>query len=526
MFDTPFTYSLQHGTLQLKAFWFHAKASGITDEWFKAAIESLPRHVWQSALAQASQSVPTLDAPPPANVPQGQTPIGLDVSGGSGPPLTAIPVVQITPTTQQATKPNVSTEGNTTYSAPKQSSESYATQVQYYAEQATKSALSGEVASISASSPGNIALAQTMLSTPKRDVPQAQPNVRTPRDANKSTLARDILHALGKTAQTTSREMGGEPAGKVSHHKSDRRLPEVVPPQPISRPVSSKPPAVSLETGLVDANSLVISSENPGAQDGPQHAASPRQPIAKPVLKEGQAAVIEGPIMIDLTLEDSDESIDGKRQEPTFLMRTSASAATSSQPASATNTTSHTPLLENLSLEELPTDDAGDSNNADVHLHSPPLGLVAEEKMESELLYPPPDSMEPALSSFEPLPSEANEHPLDDQLPLFLPSPPASPAPTEPPATEPETTNDEGESRSSLKRRSVDADKMEIDTGMATPPRVRKRRKQQVYVLVPPAPLYVQKAKMKERAMAEGIDLGGVGQEEERMKAFLASIDV
>lgn len=481
-------------------------------------------------MAQANQSGPTLDTQPPASAPQQQVTIpGPNVPVVSAPPpVTATPLTQIAPATQQPTQPSISIEESTTHSAPRQNSELYATQLQYYAAQATKSALFAQVPSTSKSPPGNITPTQTTFATPQRDVTQVQANVRTPKDANKSTLARDILRALGKTVEKPRLETGGEPVDKIDNHEGNQ-LPVVTPSQPISRPASTKPPAVPLATSSVDANSLSIPSAKSNVQDEPQQCtAPPSHLIAKSILGEehGQAAVIEGPIMIDLTLEDSDESIDGKRQEPTFLMRTSASAATSSQPASATNTTSHTPLLENLSLEELPTDDAGDSNNADVHLHSPPLGLVAEEKMESELLYPPPDSMEPALSSFEPLPSEANEHPLDDQLPLFLPSPPASPAPTEPPATEPETTNDEGESRSSLKRRSVDADKMEIDTGMATPPRVRKRRKQQVYVLVPPAPLYVQKAKMKERAMAEGIDLGGVGQEEERMKAFLASIDV
>lgn len=523
--DAFLTSFLQRGGLQLKAFWFQAKASGISDEWFRAAINSLPRNVWESIVAQVNQSGPTLDTPPSANVPQQQTPT---IPGPNVP--TATPFVQTTPATQQAAKPSTSTDRRITLSAPGQTSGPYTVQLQYYAEHATKSALTAQAASIRTPPPGNIAPPQKTVATPKQDVPQVQADVRTPKDANKSTLARDILRSLGKMVPK-AQEMGGEPTDKVNNHEGDQ-LPEVNTSQPDAHVVSPKPLAVLPATSFVCANSALEPPAKPNAQDEPQHVASQNSSTAKSVLKEecGQATVIEGPIMIDLTLDDSDDSVDGKGQEPERTFPIQTSAVTSSQPVSPTNTTNHIPLLENLSLEEPRVDIAADGDNADVRMYSPPLSLATEENMESELLYPPLGGAQPVLPSFEPLPREASEHPLDGQLPLFLPSPPVSPTHTEPPGSDLEMINDEGKGKPSLKRRSVDVDEMEIDTELATPPRVRKRPKQQVYVLVPPAPLYVKKAikKTKERVIGKDIDpdLEGVGEDEECMRAFLASADL
>lgn len=512
----------------MKAFWFQAKASGIADEWLQVAIKSIPRNVWQSVAAQADQSGPGPDVPPQTNVPQRQVTISSPNVPvvNTPPPITATPVVQIAPATQQAIKPSISTEESIT-SAPRQTSESYAAQLQYYAAQAMKPVLTTQVASVSKSLSGNTTSTQTMVATPERDVPEVQANAMTPKDANKSTLARDILRALGKILENPLQEVGGEPVDHQINKHEGYQPPEVAP-SPLTSYPAAKPPAVPLTANSVDVDSLSTSSAKPNVRDEPQRAAPQPQSVAKAVSKEehGRPAVAEGPIMIDLTSEDSDESIDGKGQEPAFLMRSSASAAVPSQPVSPTNTTKHTPLFENLSLEEPPIDVAEISANADVRMYSPPLSLPVEENMDSEPSYPPGNA-EPVLPSFGPSPSEPNEHPLDGQLPLFLPSPPVSPAPTGPPATDPELITDEGKSRPSLKRCSVEVDKAEVDTKMVTPPCVRKRRKQ-VYVLIPPAPLYVKKAKMKERAMAEGVesDLEGVGQDEERMRAFLASVDL
>jgi hypothetical protein len=529
-----FQIAVQRGGLRLKAFWFQAKASGISDEWFRAAISSLPRNVWESIMAQVNQSGPTLDTPPSTNVPQQQTPAipGPNVPVVSArPPPTATPLVQTTPATQQAAKPSSSTEGMITLAAPRQTSGPYTVQLQYYAEHATKSALTAQAASVPTAPPGNIVPTQKTVGTPKRDV-QAQADVRTPKDANKSTLARDILRSLGKIVPK-GREMGSEPTDKANNHEGDQ-LHVANTSQPGAHVVSPKLLAAPPATSFVCAKSNFTPepSAKPNAQSEPQHLASPIPSTAKSVLKEEcrQAAVIEGPIMIDLTLEDSDDSVDGKVQkpEPTFPIRTSAVAPL--QPVSPTNTTNHTPLLENLSLEEPRLDIAADGDNADVRMYSPPLSLATEENMESELLYPPLGGAQPVSPSFEPLPREASEHPLDGQLPLFLPSPPVSPTHTEPPGMGLEMINDEGKGRPSLKRRSVDVDEMEIDTELATSPRVRKRQKQQVYVLVPPAPLYVKNAikKMKERVIGKDIDsdLEGVGEDEECMRAFLASADL
>ncbi|KAH0839777.1 hypothetical protein J3R83DRAFT_720 [Lanmaoa asiatica] len=509
MFIQLFQTAVRSGTLEMKAFWFQAKASGISDEWLNAAINSLPRDVWQSAVARANQSRPTLHTPPSENAPHQQV---LTIPGpnvpviSAPPPLTATPLVQKCPATQQSTKPSTSIEGRDTHSAPGQTSGSYAAQLQYYAEQATNSALSAQMASSSTTPQSDITPTQTTVGTPKRDVPQAQAqaDVRTPRDANRSTLARDILRSLVRIVPKPHQEVRGKPTDKANNHEDDQ-LPEVTPSQPFPRVTSPKSSAVPPASSFVDASSPSVPSAKPIVQEELQHITSPSPLTA---LKHGQAAVIEGPIMIDLTLEDSDESVDGKGQDPTFPMQTSASAATSSQLVPPTNTINHTPLLESLSLEELPSDVAANGDNADVRMYSPSLPFTAKENMDSEVLCPPLGSTESVSPSFEQLPREASEHPLDGQLPLFLPSPPISPAPTEPPETDLEMTNDEGESRPSLKR-SSDVDEMEIDTGFVTPPHVRKRGKQQVYVLIPQAPLYVKKAikNMKERATGEGSHL-------------------
>ncbi|KAG6378575.1 hypothetical protein JVT61DRAFT_12840 [Boletus reticuloceps] len=518
-FTRLFQAAVQRGILPFKNFLLQAKASGISDEWLRAAIHSLPRNVWESIAAQLSQPGPTPDAQSSANVSQQQVSAIVDpsvpaVSIQSS--STATPFVQTTPATHQAANPDISAEERITPSAARQTSGSYATQLKYYAEQATKSALSAQAASISTTPPGNIPLGQEMVATPTRGVPQAQDNERTPKDANKSTLARDILRSLGKIVPKPFQEMGSESA--VNDHGGDQ-LPAVNFTQLVSHIASPKPPLVSPATSFARTNSPSIPSAKPNVQE---HVTTPGMSTTNSVLNEkyGQAAVIEGPIMIDLTLDDSDESVDGERQEPeaTFPIQTSATTATSSKLVSPTNTTNHTPLLENLSLEEPPVDVAPAGDNADVRMYSPVLSLAAEENMEPELSYPPPGSTEPVSPSFETLPHEASEHPLDGQLPLFLPSPPVSPAHTEPPETDFEMISDDGKIRPSLKRRSVGADGKETDTDVLAP-RIGKRRKQQVYVLVPPAPPYVKKAirKMRERAMGKDADSDseGVGEDEE-----------
>lgn len=508
---------------QLQNFWFYAKESGVCDEWFRIAVNSLPRNVWTAFLAQVNQSGPTLDTTPLANASQQQVPIlpnsNAPVAIAAPSPITT-PLGQMTSTTQRATESSISSEGD---SASRAYNGSYAPQLQYYAEQATKSAHLAQTLGISTSPEGNVIPAQITVTTPKRDaVSQITTNTRTPKDANKSTLARDVLHALGKIAQKPSQEMGGQPTNlEGSNHEGDK-LPEVSISQSISRPVAAKPAATLLEPVLVEANPPLISSANPDVHEVPQGGISPSQSIVKPVLKvePRQPFVDEGQIVIDLTVEDG--SVDGNEQEPNFLIQASTNAVTPLQAVSPINTTNHTPLLENLTLEEPTIPLAGDSDNADTRMRSP-LTISTEENTGLELMYPLPGTVKPVSQNFDPLPGDRNEDELDGHLPLFLPSPPASPAPTEPPVTDFE----EDETRP-LKRCSVDVDKMEIERETETPPRVRKRRKQQVYVLIPPAPLYVKKAKMKGRILAGGRDSGseGVGQDEERMRAFPVSVDL
>ena len=510
--------------MQLKAFLFQAKASGISDEWFRAAINSLPRDVWESVMAQDKQSGPTLDPSPPVNVSQQQVPTipGSNVPVVSAPIATSL--VQTTHATRQVAKPSTSTDGGITVPAPGQTPGSYAVQLQYYAEHATRSALSTQGANISATPLGNIPLTHEVVAAPTQDVLQAQVNARTPKDANKSTLARDILRSLGKIVPKPSQEMEGEPKDKANNHEGDQ-LPEVNPAQPICYTPSPKPPVVP-PASFINARSPSIPPAKPIVEAELQCVASPNPSMAKSVSKAEyrQAAIME-PIMIDLTLDDESVDEKGQEPEPTYQIQTSTNTAISPQPAFPTN---HTPLLENLSLEEPSVDVAVDGNNADVRMYSPPLSLATEENMESELLYPPLGRVELVSPNFEPLPRAASEHLLDGQLPLFLPSPPVSPAHTEPPETDLEMINDEDNSNPSLKRHSIDVDKMETDAELLVLPRVRKRRK--VYVLIPPAPLYVKKAikKMKERAMGKDIDLGSdrVGEDEECMRAFLASADL
>ncbi|KAG9317318.1 hypothetical protein JVU11DRAFT_1516 [Chiua virens] len=508
MFNKYFQNAVERGGAYLKSFWSQAKVAGIRDEWFMAAIATVPRNVWETVLAQINQSGPTSNTMPVANAPQQQlsTAVGTNAPAAPEPSSTTM---QAMPITQETGKSSSSAEAVTSHSGARQTSGPYAAQLQYYADQATRSILT-QAADIPTQLPVNVTPTRTALATPQRGLPQVHAHVRTPKDANQLTLARDILRSLGKTVPELCQVMGGEPVEKANDQGSGQ-LPEVAPTQSVTSTAFPKPPAIPLAISTDVASSPSIPVANPSIGEELQGVASPGPSGARPGMKE-ERGVINGPIMIDLTLDGSDISENGKAQETA----SGGVADAPSRPASPTNTTNHTPLLENLTLKEPPVDVTADADNVDVHMSSPPLSLLAEENIESELVYPPPGGVASVSPSFEPIPREASARPSDGHFPLFLPSPPVSPVHTEPPETDLEMIDD-GEGGPSRKRRSMDVDEIKADTGLVTLPRNRKRRKRQVYVLIPPAPLYVKKARTRGRALAVGMgsDLEGVGQDGE-----------
>jgi hypothetical protein len=146
---------------------------------------------------------------------------------------------------------------------------------------------------------------------------------------------------------------------------------------------------------------------------------------------------------------------------------------------------------------------------------------------------PPPPVSKPAGTS-SPTPNfrsqrEQNEDVADEVLPLFLPSPSASPAPLEhsPTPLLPDTDDDvvivdsmlRGDSPS--RRRSDSVILVSDGEGSLTPGRtVRRKKGQRAYVLVPPPSPGLKRAIKKKRKLEESETVSG-SEEEECTSLFL-----
>jgi hypothetical protein len=411
-----------------------------------------------------------------------------------------------------------------------------AAHMKFYADEATRMALAAQGVKIPTTQPGTTPPVPT---TPERDPSRTNVNPRTPLQADKKRLARDILRSLGRAVPKLDPNNAGQPMNEANKQRDENEKAavqsrsEAVPLEavPLKVPSVSSKPSTPAAISVPATSSSVLGT----APVSPAKLSVPKAELVPPKQSQPASVTAEAPITIDLTPDDSDESVDQQGPNPTFPIRTAA-AFVMSRPASPINITTHTPQLESLSLAETHVEAEIGTPDVDVRMESPPLapGGVVED-FEVELVYPAP-----GISGSSHAPSrEASEHASSSRLPLFLPSPPSSPVlshhslATEPPGSENDVIIIGGnETKPPLKRRSMDVDGMEDSAVSVSPPRVKKRRKQQVYVLAPPPPpavkKIIEKMKMRERAMAEETVSGSeIGEEdEERMRAFLAFADL
>jgi len=254
---------------------------------------------------------------------------------------------------------------------------------------------------------------------------------------------------------------------------------------------------------------------------------------AEPVLPEVQvAATIDGPMVIDLTLDEMDSERSDFAAPP--QERSHVFPRSPSGPQHGRRQSTPTPQFGSLSLEE---------QHVEPHAAMEDVRMATRSPSAAEFIPPVEDdgpAVEPveAQESFRvPSPME-EQHAANDRLPLFLPSPPGSPLPewtVLPPR--PDTDEDDvvllldntSSSPASRKRRSVERDVIDVDEDPLVS-REKKRRKKHVYVLVPSPPPYaksfMERWKRRERAATTDVDTVSASTNEdagsERMRAFLA----
>lgn len=269
----------------------------------------------------------------------------------------------------------------------------------------------------------------------------------------------------------------------------------------------------------------------------PPLALPPLSEQVEPVLPEDQVAPsIDGPMVIDLTLDETDAEESGFATPPQESSHVSPRSPSSLQQDRRQSTP--TPQFQSLSLEEQRVEPHAQMDDVRMATRSPSAPELED--------IPPRDddgaAAEPVVAqeSFRtPSPIE-EQNAANDRLPLFLPSPPGSPLPgwtvLQP---RPDTDEDEivvldilepaSSSPASRKRRSVGHDTIDVDEDSSVS-REKKRRKKHAYVLVPSPPpyakSYMERWKRRERAASADVDTVSASTNEdadsERMRAFLA----
>lgn len=369
---------------------------------------------------------------------------------------------------------------------------------------------------------------QATISIPSATPPRvpsgtATAPVRTPQQANKSQLARDILRSLGmdELPVVAADEDNDEEADVLDNLPvTTERHQETAQTQDSSHEPSYDPRDIS----------LVLPPDNPIEQD--------QQPPAQSPVKA---------TIIDLTMDDEANTTapgDGATSpispSPTTAMIPASTFTNRDDLRHGVNeisplkSPSSTAILDAASVftnqDELANGVDGISITSDSLHHLDPSREDAH--MDSVMSFPDLDEPLPPLPiparSSSPAPSfraQSREQVGDivnGVLPLFLPSPSASPASSErsfaplPPETDDEVIIVENMLRgvSSSKRR-VDSDALLLDDERSlTPPQnVRRKKGQRVYVLVPPPPPHLRRA-IKKRKLEESGMVSGSEEEE------------
>ena len=244
------------------------------------------------------------------------------------------------------------------------------------------------------------------------------------------------------------------------------------------------------------------------------------------------ASIIDGPMVIDLTLDETDFErgvANAPPQNPSTAFLRSPPGPT--QPAGPRHSTP-TPQFESLSLTESHVKPPTQTEDIRMATPTPPPPEVERISRQDDDAHHVTDlATQTNLIASSPM----EERPTD-RLPLFLPSPPSSPPPESVAQPPPDTDDDDivlldnvGNPPASRKR-SVEREDIDVDEDSSVT-RTRKRRKRQVYVLIPSPPRYVKrylapyKQWEEERKAEADVDTVSESMDEdthsERMRAFL-----
>jgi hypothetical protein len=342
---------------------------------------------------------------------------------------------------------------------------------------------------VSTGAPGTIVIPPA--TPPRREQSGAAPVARTPQQADRSRLAKDILRSLGikpppATAEEADKEVGVSPGNVPVTAEHQHETPSS---RDLSVPLHETPQEISFLQP--PSNFLMEQEQQPQTQ-------TPQSPIKE--------AIADDTIMDD---EPSSITPEKDTASPEFPL-----------PA-----TTLCPAPVSMDQEELARGVDGMSIATDVHRseYSREDGPIDSPISFPDLDGTPPPVLEPAgisspAPSFREQSREQSEDNKNEAVPLFLPSLSASPAPSDhsgvplPPETDDEVLIVESILRGgSLSKRRVDSlDEDHVQTSLRS---VKRKKGQRVYVLVPPPPPELRRAIKKRKLEDQGI-VSGLEEEE------------
>lgn len=333
---------------------------------------------------------------------------------------------------------------------------------------------------------------------PRREQTGSFREARTPQQADRSRLAKDILRSLGinpPPVMTEEEEVADKETGVSSGN-----LPVTAEHQqetPPSRDISAEPlHEAPKETSLLQSPSNVLMEQVQQLQ-----TQSPQSPINE--------AIADNIIMDDEPTTTTPEKDTASLEFP--LPAATLCAASMS-----------------MDQEELTRGVDGMSIATDVHRSEP---TREDAPIDSPISFPDldeplPPVLEPAgisspAPSFRAQSREQSEDNRSRVLPLFLPSPSASPAPRSqlPPETDDEVLIVESILRDgSLSKSRVDL--LDEDHAQTSLRSVKRKKGQKVYVLVPSPPPALRRAIKKRKLQDQGIVSGSEEEEESKYNDF------
>lgn len=333
---------------------------------------------------------------------------------------------------------------------------------------------------------------------PRREENGSFRDKRTPQQADKSRLAKDILRSLGinpPPAMTEEEEVADKETGVSSGN-----LPVTAEHQqetPPSRDISVDPlHEAPKETSLLQSPSNVLMEQVQQPQ-----TQSPQSPIKE--------AFADNIIMDDEPTATSPEKATASLE---FPLPTAPLCAASMS----------------MDQEELTRGVDGMSLATDVHRSEPTRedGPIDSPISFPDLNEPLPPVLEPAgisspAPSFRAQSPEQNEDNRSGVLPLFLPSPSASPAPHS--QLHPETDDDVSIVEHILRDGSLSKSRVDLldeDHARTSLRSVKRKKGQKVYVLVPPPPPALRRAIKKRKLQDQSIVSGSEEEEESKYNDF------